>query len=103
MVSIDVNKCVTTHMEHTTASALMVMNFKMMDSYVQVEGFYYASMVNSRMNNNNIIADFVDINECSTRVDQCEQLCENTDGSYTCACRTGFRLKSDGLQCEGMA
>ena len=44
----------------------------------------------------------LDIVECDTEMDRCEQICQNTNGSYTCACETGFRLKSDGLQCEGM-
>lgn len=47
MVSIGVNKGVITHMEHTTAFVMMVMSFKMMDSYVQVEEFRYALMTNS--------------------------------------------------------
>ena len=98
MVSITVNKCAITLMEHTTVSAMMVMNFKVMGSHVEVEGFYYASHVRIIIT----VADFIDIIECSTGVNQCEQICQNTNGSYTCACRGGFRLKSDGLQCEGM-
>ena len=99
MASITVNKCAITHMEHTTVSVMMVMNFKVMGSHVEVEqSYYYASHVRIII----AVADFIDINECSTGVDQCEQACQNTNGSYTCACRDGFRLKSAGLQCEGM-
>ena len=42
-----------------------------------------------------------DIDECSERTDRCEQECVNTDGSYYCACRSGYRLSSDGYTCEG--
>ena len=36
MVSTAVNKCATTHMEHTTATAKMVTNLKVMASHVVV-------------------------------------------------------------------
>lgn len=95
MIFITVNKCATTHMEHTTASASTVMNFKVMDSHAEVKRDLSMRII--------IIMHcwFVDIDECSTGVDQCEQLCQNTNGSYRCACSNGFRLKRDGLQCEG--
>lgn len=31
----------------------------------------------------------------------CEQICSNSDGSFNCDCRAGFRLKSDKMGCEG--
>jgi hypothetical protein len=43
-----------------------------------------------------------DIDECSENRDNCGQLCQNTPGSYTCSCRTGYRLASDGAACEGI-
>ena len=43
----------------------------------------------------------VDIDECTTGVDTCEQTCQNNNGSYICTCRQGFRLHSDGQQCDG--
>ena len=39
-----------------------------------------------------------DFNECRTLVEHCEQICTNTDGSFTCSCQTGFR--SDGPFCS---
>jgi len=30
----------------------------------------------------------------------CDQLCNNTPGNYTCSCNKGYRLLSDGKQCE---
>ena len=46
---------------------------------------------------------FSDINECSSRsTNNCQQLCVNTDGSYTCQCRTGFTLNRNGRTCRGI-
>ena len=43
-----------------------------------------------------------DIDECYERIDECEHECVNTNGSYTCACRIGYRLlTSDGYSCTG--
>ena len=44
----------------------------------------------------------IEINECSENRDNCGQLCLNTPGSYSCDCRTGYRLHSDGATCNGI-
>ena len=44
---------------------------------------------------------YEDVDECTTGVDNCEHNCHNTNGSYTCMCGQGFRLHSDGQQCDG--
>ena len=31
----------------------------------------------------------------------CDQICSNTLGSYTCSCVRGFRLAADGKSCTG--
>ncbi|CAG9856042.1 unnamed protein product [Phyllotreta striolata] len=36
----------------------------------------------------------VDIDECQPETNPCSDICENTAGSYTCACPAGFRLNS---------
>ncbi|CAH2008151.1 unnamed protein product [Acanthoscelides obtectus] len=38
--------------------------------------------------------------ECSKIDHGCEQQCINTLGSYTCTCRIGYELHSDGKHCE---
>ena len=43
----------------------------------------------------------VDLNECLERFTGCEQLCNNTDGSYQCGCREGYTLNTDGMTCDG--
>ena len=42
-----------------------------------------------------------DINECAEGIDNCAQLCIDTDGSYTCSCSLGYNLVEDGRECDG--
>uniref|UniRef100_A0A5F9C4D6 Matrilin 1 n=1 Tax=Oryctolagus cuniculus TaxID=9986 RepID=A0A5F9C4D6_RABIT len=37
---------------------------------------------------------------CATGDHDCEQVCVSSPGSYTCACRDGFTLNSDGKTCN---
>ncbi len=41
-----------------------------------------------------------DINECVLGTDDCPDLCDNTEGSFTCRCRTGFESVNNGERCE---
>lgn len=43
----------------------------------------------------------LDIDECAV-VNDCQQICENTIGSYECRCMDGFTLKDDGKNCTGI-
>ena len=43
----------------------------------------------------------IDINECVLGTSGCAQLCNNTIGSYTCACNTGYTLVADNHTCNG--
>lgn len=41
-----------------------------------------------------------DINECAmTGASACEQNCQNTNGTYTCGCNTGYTLNRNGFSC----
>ena len=42
----------------------------------------------------------IDINECSTDASSCEQICTNTNGSYSCSCEESYALNSDGRTCR---
>ena len=44
----------------------------------------------------------LDVNECSINNGGCQHTCVNTDGSYECQCRSGYRLSSNGRSCSGM-
>ncbi|XP_073253088.1 uncharacterized protein [Porites lutea] len=41
-----------------------------------------------------------DVNECATNSGGCDQICNNTKGSYECNCRSGFLLSSDKHKCN---
>ena len=43
----------------------------------------------------------IDVDECASEIDECDQTCHNDDGSYTCSCDTGYILNDDGLFCDG--
>ncbi|CAC5419920.1 EGF-containing fibulin-like extracellular matrix protein 1,Fibrillin-1,Fibulin-1,Fibulin-5,Fibrillin-2 [Mytilus coruscus] len=40
-----------------------------------------------------------DINECQLGTHNCQQLCSNKNGSFTCSCRTGYTLNIDQTTC----
>ena len=46
-------------------------------------------------------SSFVDIDECQSNNGGCEHACYNTAGSFTCDCRLGFALATDGSGCAG--
>ena len=50
---------------------------------------------------NSVMLISSDINECAEDSDNCEQLCSNNAGSFTCSCRSGYLLASDGRSCIG--
>ena len=41
------------------------------------------------------------MDECSLGIDGCEEVCENTVGSYKCSCTQG-ELSTNGKNCTGM-
>ena len=42
-----------------------------------------------------------EVNECAEGLDQCAHVCNDTATGYTCSCNPGFRLASDGRNCNG--
>ena len=34
-------------------------------------------------------------------MDNCSQVCTNTEGGFTCSCRDGYTLGENGTSCEG--
>jgi len=43
----------------------------------------------------------VDIDECEMDPTLCEQICNNTVGSYECKCEDGYQLVAGTNQCAG--
>jgi len=41
----------------------------------------------------------VDVNECEILNGGCTMFCLNSQGSYSCKCKDGYTLKSDGRTC----
>ena len=41
-----------------------------------------------------------DVDECSEELDNCEQVCINTVGSFECSCLNGFELATNGFSCD---
>jgi len=44
---------------------------------------------------------FIDLDECVEELHRCQQVCENTLGSYRCSCSPGFQLSPDRTSCSG--
>lgn len=42
-----------------------------------------------------------DIDECQVDTTLCDQICMNTDGSFTCTCHEGYQLTAGDKQCQG--
>lgn len=48
------------------------------------------------------IFDFlIDLDECATMKHRCQQICTNTEGSYHCSCKIGYRMEAN--QCRGQS
>ena len=47
------------------------------------------------------ILTYIDMDECSEEVTLCEHTCTNTVGSYSCTCKEGYHLHTDGHSCIG--
>ena len=43
----------------------------------------------------------VDIDECVEDTDDCDHVCTNSVGNYTCSCQSGYHLESGGQVCNG--
>jgi len=43
----------------------------------------------------------LDVDECAVVNGGCQQGCVNTQGSFHCQCRAGYRLHADGRTCIG--
>ncbi len=43
----------------------------------------------------------IDVNECFINNGRCEHSCTNTDGNFSCSCKTGYSLEGNGFNCTG--
>ena len=49
-----------------------------------------------------LLSVLLDNNECAEIENECDQNCQNTDGSYTCSCNMGYTLDANGHTCNGI-
>ena len=91
-----VTRIVTTQMGVTHA----VVTMDIFLAAINVDVTVSAAMVPSHLILR-FIKSFTDYDECAGGDNNCQQICTNTIGSYTCQCNTGFRLNDDGRNCTG--
>jgi len=44
----------------------------------------------------------IDTDECESNNGGCNQICNNTAGSYQCLCSQGYLLSADNHKCKGI-
>lgn len=90
---MNVRRSVKTPLDHIHVLAVMVLYSTVTEDLVVVRHFW--SILSSLWLN-----WFTDIDECSDGLATCDQLCNNTVGSYYCGCLAGYRLLSDDITCQ---
>ena len=93
-----VTSFVQTQLDHTCVSAALDTGCLWMAGLVQVRKVFSSTITVMWM----LKSWYIDIDECAENSDGCAQLCTNTVGNYTCSCRSGYRLASDGHWCAGI-
>lgn len=59
-------------------------------------------LVCTESSDNDLSPPLSDLNEClRDDLNNCDQTCTNTVGSYTCGCTAGYQLASNGRTCNG--
>ena len=113
LVIILVSKCVWTLTEGSDVSAGQGLNWATL-LIVEVSGIIfrkisaqYVSQMHKHVYahtcalNKHILVQTLDIDECSRRLHDCEQMCINTKGGFNCSCNEGFLLQDDMRSCQG--
>jgi len=50
-----------------------------------------------------LLTSFLDAYDCAAHptASNCSQICDVTDGNYSCSCHPGYLLNSDRMSCHG--
>ena len=90
-----VNNCVLLYVVWNSASAIKDLNLRAITGTAVVKtplGYTPLSV---------LAFHSLDTNECANNNGNCEQLCNNTKGSFTCSCQSGYILNVDQRTCDG--
>ena len=111
---IDVNECLSGHIGNTTCLEVCVNTpgswrcdcnpgYTLNADGASCRGIYYVAISITGMQYDNGTCILSDVNECEG-MNQCDHLCNNTVGSYTCSCNPNISvvLNPDGYRCDGM-
>ena len=97
LVTMLVNRTATILMEVTLVVVTLATLWTLTDFLALVRSCIYFLLVVY-----NILCVCTDNNECmSDNTNNCQHICLNTPGSYSCTCNIGFRLNSDNMTCSG--
>ena len=105
-----VNKSATTLLEAISAGAKLDISLWQEQTTVQVYVFMIPQQNLSKCyawcgvgeEKTYCVSQQTDIDECELKeVNDCQQHCNNTVGSFNCSCQEGFTLNTDGKNCDG--
>ena len=92
---VAVNTYVRTHYSLMSAVAEMVLTY----SRTTIHAVVYDFKISCKLDTINS-CHYSDIDECSSNRHGCEEICENSEGSYLCSCREGYSLNEDNRTCS---
>ena len=92
-----VSRPVLTRKDTIDVVVMLAMSLMMTYKLVLVKNLDHTNLT---IKNLILIHNFSDVNECETESNVCDQLCENTIGSFQCGCNEGYSLIRDGKSCE---
>lgn len=94
-------------MEFSTIQNLEYLHTSLLSNYLDVWLYLYPVNCKVRvllcsftvMCQSSLYSSCTDINECEQKPTPCEYTCQNTEGSFSCSCKAGYSLHSDGVSC----
>lgn len=85
----------------TRVKSTKIQKLRILKLYFWAKIFYKKKNLKAVRFKNNRCFLFADIDECKVANGRCQHKCVNTEGSYYCQCRKGFKLAPDERRCRG--
>ena len=82
----------------TTIQVRGLVSFVFVSRTLEISDFFPSSQDRKNLEKFVLVAD---INECSVNNGGCQHDCHNMDGTFTCACATGYKLHPNRKDCVG--